>query len=428
MPTVVSLEAMEILDSRGQPTLQVEARLSDGVHAVAGVPSGASTGAHEAVELRDDDPDRYGGRGVLAAVGSVRRQINECLRGTSMTGLDDVLAADRAVRDLDGTDNLSRLGANAAVGVSIALTRAVALSRSVPVWGLVAEHVGGEPRLPVPHFNVVNGGAHASNDLAFQEFMIAPIGSPSFAEALRAGAEVYAALRRSLQARGMDTGLGDEGGFAAAFTRAEDVLTVVVEAIEAAGYRAGREGVAIALDPAANGFHSADGYRLDDGTFTSAELVDRYAEMVRDFPIWSIEDGFAEDDTDGWQRLTAALGDQIQVVGDDAFVTDADRVRRAADDRIGNACLIKPNQCGSVELTLDTVLTCRSVGYAQMVSHRSGETPDAFIADLAVGIGCGQMKSGAPARGERLAKYNRLLEIEHASSLPYGLRDADTRH
>jgi enolase len=431
MPEIKSVQAFEILDSRGHPTLQVSVTLSDGVEASAGVPAGASTGQHEAVELRDAEPDRYSGRGVLAAVGSVRRQINDALRGMKMHRLEDVLEADRIIEKIDGTENLSRLGANAAVGVSMALARAVAVSWGVPLWQvLLQEHSRDRARIPVPHFNVVNGGAHAENPLDFQEFMIAPIGSPSFAEALRAGAEIYASLRGLLSSRGMPTGLGDEGGFAVPTDRPEKVLSLIVQAIEAAGYRAGRDGVAIALDPAANGFCTGENhqYRVAGSVLSSAEMVAWYQELVRAFPIWSIEDGLAEDDTSGWRDMTAALGETIQVVGDDIFVTDAERVRRAVSERIANACLLKPNQAGNLVRTLETVAACSSVRYGQMASHRSGETVDSFIADFAVGIGCGQLKSGAPARGERLSKYNRLLEIEHHARLPYGLVDSDVRN
>lgn len=428
MPTISTFEAFEILDSRGQPTLQVEVTLSNGVHAVAGVPAGASTGRNEAVELRDNEPDRYWGRGVLAAVGSVRRQTNELLAGSKLDHFEDVLVADRRMRDLDGTDNFSRLGANATVGVSLVLARALALSLRRPLWQLLNDYIGGEARIPVPHFNVVNGGAHAANELDFQEFMVAPIGSPSFAEALRAGAEIYAALRNRLSAQGMSTGLGDEGGFAVPLVRPEEVLQLLTDAIEEAGYRPGPDGVAIALDPAANGFRTEDGYRVAGTSYSSSEMVAWYDELAHTYPLWSVEDGLAEDDRAGWQLLTTTCGNALQIVGDDNFVTNADRVREAAEDKIGNACLIKPNQAGNLDLTFEAIRSCREVGYAQMVSHRSGETPDPFIADLAVAIGCGQLKSGAPARGERLAKYNRLLEIEHRSDLPYGLRATDRRH
>ncbi|MGH3744152.1 MAG: phosphopyruvate hydratase [Mycobacteriales bacterium] len=425
MPTIAALEALEILDSRGNPTLQVEIRLSDGVSASAAVPSGASTGRNEAVELRDEEDARYGGRGVLAAVGAVCRQIGDLLVGTGLGELGDVVAADRRMIALDGTPKLSRLGANAVLGVSVAMTRALARSRGVPVWDLLARHLGAEPRLPVPHFNVVNGGAHAANELAFQEFMIAPVGSPSYAEALRSGAEIYHRIRASLSDRGDPVGLGDEGGFAVGLSRPEEVLGLLVEAIDTAGYRADRDGVGIALDPAANGFRTTGGYLPGGERLSSTDMVDWYDELVGRFPIWSLEDGLAEDDWTGWQQLTSRLADRVQVVGDDIFVTDAETVRRAAREHVGTACLVKPNQIGSVAGTLETVDTCRSLGYAQMVSHRSGETTDTFIADLAVGIGCGQIKSGAPARGERLAKYNRLLEIEHRTSLPYGLLRPD---
>lgn len=427
MRSIGHVEAMEVLDSRGQPTLEVTVALSDGVTASAGVPAGASTGAFEMAELRDREPDRYGGRGVLAAVGSVRRQINDRIAGTRFESFDDLVAVDQTMFELDGTKNLSRLGANAVIGVSIALTKALASAQEKQPWELIQHRLGYEPRLPVPHFNVINGGTHADNHLAFQEFMIAPIGSPSFSEALRAGAEIYARLRHRLQQDQMTTGLGDEGGFAPPLRNPRDVLTRIVEAIEAAGYRPGKGGVAIALDPAANGFVDGSEYLIDGHRYSSAGLTDLYSELAGDFPIWSIEDGLAEDDLRGWQEMTAQLGDRVQILGDDVFVSQATRVSQAAIDEVGTACLLKPNQVGSVTAVLETVEMCHRVGFAQMASHRSGETTDTFIADFAVGIGCGQLKSGAPARGERVAKYNRLVAIEHRTGLPYGLRESDAR-
>jgi enolase len=429
MRVISHVEAIEVLDSRGQPTLEVTVSLSDGFRGSSGVPAGASTGAFEVVELRDEEPDRYDGRGVLAAVGSVRRQIHDRIAGMRMVAFEDLEAVDVAMRELDGTEDLSRLGANAVVGVSIALTKALAAAREMEPWQLIQHRLGHDARLPVPHFNVVNGGAHADNALEFQEFMIAPIGSPSFAEALRAGAEIYARLRRRLAAEGSPTGLGDEGGFAPPLRQPRQVLTRLVEAIEEAGYRAAVNGVAIALDPAANGFAggSQGGYIIDGDHVSSLELIDSYDQLAQDFPIWSIEDGMAEDDHAGWQQLTAQLGTAIQVVGDDLFVSQAARVHQGASDSLATACLLKPNQVGTVTAALETVQTCHRVGFAQMASHRSGETSDAFIADFAVGIGCGQLKSGAPARGERVAKYNRLAAIEHRSGLPYGLRESDAR-
>jgi enolase len=427
MRSISHVEAVEVLDSRGQPTLEVTVTLSDGFRATAGVPAGASTGAFEVAELRDGEPDRYGGRGVLAAVGSVHRQINDRIAGTRAVHLDDLAAVDRTMIELDATENLSRLGANAIVGVSIALTKALAKAQEMQPWELLQRRLGHEARLPVPHFNVINGGAHADNDLAFQEFMIAPVGSPSFAEALRAGAEIYTTLRRRLEADGISTALGDEGGFAPPLRQPRKVLTCIVEAIEASGYRAARDGVAIALDPAANGFFDGSGYVVDGIRYSSLELIDLYSELVEEFPIWSIEDGMAEDDRAGWQELTARLR-SIQIVGDDLFVSQAARVHQGASDSLGTACLLKPNQVGTVTDVLETVQMCHRVGFAQMASHRSGETCDPFIADFAVGIGCGQLKSGAPARGERVAKYNRLVAIEHRTGLPYGLRESDVRH
>jgi enolase len=426
MRAISHVEAIEVLDSRGQPTLEVTVHLSDGFRGIAGVPAGASTGAHEVAELRDAEPDRYDGRGVLAAVGSVRRQINDRISGMRVIAFEDLEAVDVAMRELDGTENLSRLGANAVVGVSIALTKALAEAREMEPWQLLQHRLGHEARLPVPHFNVINGGAHADNALDFQEFMIAPIGSPSFAEALRAGAEIYARLRRRLASEGSATGLGDEGGFAPPLRQPRQVLTRLVEAIEEAGYRAATNGVAIALDPAANGFgQGASGYLVDGDHFSSLELIDLYGELARDFPIWSIEDGMAEDDHAGWQEMTAKLRGEVQNVGDDLFVSQASRVHQGASDNLATACLLKPNQVGTVTSALETTQMCHRVGFAQMASHRSGETSDPFIADFAVGIGCGQLKSGAPARGERVAKYNRLVAIEHRAGLPYGLRESD---
>jgi enolase len=431
MSKIVRVDALEILDSRGDPTVQVEVTLADGAVGVAGVPAGASTGQHEARELRDADPERYSGRGVLGAVVNVRDAVNQTLTGRRLARFEDILEADRLVHDLDGTEDFGRIGANVAVGTSMACAQALAVSAGLPLWKLLHEHEsapGWEPRLPVPHFNVVNGGAHASNPLGFQEFMIAPVGSPSFSEAVRAGVEIYTELRRWASARDMKTGVGDEGGLALPLVDPADVLRLLVEAIESAGYRAGRDGVAIALDPAANGFREPGGYRVGREVFSSGELVAWYGEMTREYPIWSIEDGLAEDDLDGWREMTNALSGTAQIVGDDIFVTDAERVKHAEASGIANACLIKPNQAGNLTRTLRAVDVCRAEGYGVMVSHRSGETSDTFIADLSVGIGCGQLKSGAPTRGERVAKYNRLLAIEHKNHLPYGLRGADARH
>jgi len=414
---VSDLSAVEVLDSRGRPTLAVTLVLEDGTRARAGVPSGASTGSREAVELRDGDPDRFGGSGVLTAVANVNGEIAETVRSRrfkDLTDLDETLIA------LDGTPDKGRLGANAIVGVSMAAARAGAAAAGEPLWRALAPD-GVAPRLPVPHFNVVNGGVHARNDLDFQEFMIAPLGAPTLAEAVRAGAEVYAELRRLLAAAGHETGLGDEGGFAPEIDRPEEVLAVLVAAIEGAGYTPGREGVAIALDPASSEFWEDGRYRVAGESLSTDDMIDRYEQMVADFPIWSLEDGLAERDTDGWVRLTGRLGDRIQLVGDDNLVTNPAIIARAVADGAGNAALIKVNQVGTVTETLEAMAVCRRAGWAQMVSHRSGESVDSFIADLAVGTGCGQLKSGAPARGERVAKYNRLLEIGAGGDLSFGL-------
>ncbi|OMH29021.1 phosphopyruvate hydratase [Tersicoccus phoenicis] len=416
--TFTEVSALEILDSRGNPTLQVTVTTGDGGRYRAGVPSGASTGTREAVELRDGDPERYGGKGVTKAAAAVDGEIADALRGQRWTSLPDV---DAALIDLDGTATKSRLGANALVGVSMAVARAFA--GNGPLWQSLQPE-GVLPRLPVPHFNVLNGGVHAPNDLDFQEFMIAPVGAPSLPEALRAGAAVYARLRALLAARGDATGLGDEGGFAPNIALPEDVLRLIVQAITEAGYEPGRDGVAIALDPASSEFSRDGSYHVAGEALSSDDMIARYEQMVTDFPVWSLEDGLAEGDWDGWAKLTTRLGDRVQLVGDDIFVTNPAIITAAVERRIGNSCLIKLNQIGTVTETLEAQRLCRDAGYTQMISHRSGETPDPFIADLAVATGTGQIKAGAPARGERVAKYNRLLEISAAApDLPFGLAD-----
>jgi len=415
--TVTDVKALEVLDSRGRPTVAVTITLSDGIAAHAGVPSGASTGSREAVELRDGDANRFAGGGVLGAVGNVNSEIAEAICGRAFTDLAEL---DNALIELDGTETKSRLGANAIVGVSIAAARAIAITAGLPLWRTLNPSEV-TPRLPVPHFNVVNGGAHAPNDLDFQEFMVAPLGAPTMAEAVRAGAEVYAALRSLLSANGLTTGLGDEGGFAPQIDQPEEVLGLLVHAIEQAGYRTGHDGVAIALDPAANGFYRDGFYCVAGEKMSSVEMIDRYEAIAGAFPVWSLEDGLAEGDWDGWVLLTERLGERLQIVGDDILVTNPAIITEAIARRAGNAALIKVNQIGTVTETLAAMAVCRKAGWAQMVSHRSGETEDSFLADLAVGSGCGQLKSGAPARGERVAKYNRLIEIEAAESLPYGL-------
>ena len=410
------VSALEILDSRGNPTVQVTLVADDGVTYVAGVPSGASTGTREAVELRDGDKARYGGKGVTQAVGHVNDEIADLLMGRSWSSLAEV---DDALIALDGTPTKARLGANAIVGTSMAAARAFAAG--TPLWQSL-QPAGVAPRLPVPHFNVLNGGVHAPNDLDFQEFMVAPVGAPSFPEALRAGAAVYGRLRALLQAQGEATGLGDEGGFAPNIARPEDVLALIVRAITDAGYQTGKAGVAIALDPAASEFYRDGAYHVAGETLTSDDMIARYEAIATDFPVWSLEDGLAEGDWDGWERLTARLGEKIQLVGDDIFVTNPAIITEAIGRKVGNSALIKVNQIGSITETLRAQEICREAGYTQMISHRSGETSDSFIADLAVATGTGQLKTGAPARGERVAKYNRLLEITAAHpELPYGL-------
>jgi len=416
-PNVTAVNAVEILDSRGNPTLAVTITLSDGTTARAGVPSGASTGSREAVELRDGDAARYNGKGVLKAVASVNGEIAEVITGRNFANLAEI---DQTMIDLDGTDNKARLGANAIVGVSIAAARAIALSAGVPLWRSLNPS-GVTPRLPVPHFNVVNGGVHAPNKLDFQEFMVAPLGAPSMAEAVRAGAEVYTALRKLLSGKGFATGLGDEGGFAPEIDEPEEVLALLVTAIEQAGYRPGRDGVAIALDPAASEFFRDGSYHVAGENLSNEDMIERYKKIITDFPVWSIEDGLAEGDWDGWVRLTERLGERIQIVGDDLLVTNPAIIAEAISRKAANSALIKVNQIGSVTETLAAIAMCRQAGWTQMVSHRSGETEDTFIADLVVGSGCGQIKSGAPARGERVAKYNRLIEIEVSEPLAYGL-------
>jgi len=419
---VAHLSALEILDSRGRPTLAVTVRLGDGTTARAGGPSGASTGSREAVERRDGDQARYEGGGVLGAVAAVNTELAGLLRSRSWASLAD---ADQAMADLDDTANKSRLGANATVGVSMALARALAASSGMPLWRWLTPP-GVTPSLPVPHFNVLNGGVHAPNPLDFQEFMIAPVGAPSLPEAIRAGAEVYAALRRELSARQLSTGLGDEGGFAPEIAEPEEALRLLERAITDAGYPAGVGGVSIALDPAASEFRRPDGrYSVAGDLLDSEEMIERLALITRRFPVHLIEDGLGEDDDEGWIALTGSLGDATELVGDDIFCTNPAIITRAIARGIGNAALIKLNQIGTVTETLEAVAICREAGYRQFVSHRSGETDDSFIADLAVGAGCGHLKAGAPARGERVAKYNRLLEIAAVTpGLRYGMPES----
>jgi enolase len=400
--------AREILDSRGNPTLQVAVILDDGSIGEASVPSGASTGAHEAVELRDGDARRYGGKGVMKAVRNVMTEIGEALTGVDAT---DQRTVDRVLLEVDGTPNKSRLGANATLGVSMAVACAAAESVGMPLY----RYLGGPnvSRLPVPMFNILNGGKHAEDSTDFQEFMVMPVGATSFREGLRMGVEVYHALKALLHDRGLSTSVGDEGGFAPSLPGNEEAVQVVLEAIEKAGYKPGEDAV-IALDPASTELFSDGNYVLpkEGRTLTSEEMVEHWASWVAKYPIRSIEDGLAEDDWDGWQALTAKLGDASQIVGDDLLVTNPERIRRGIQARAANSVLVKLNQIGTLTETLEAVDTAHRAGWTAVTSHRSGETEDTFIADLAVATGAGQIKTGAPARGERTAKYNRLLAIE----------------
>ncbi|QDZ15938.1 MULTISPECIES: phosphopyruvate hydratase [Humibacter] len=416
--TIRSVEAEQVLDSRGWPTISVALTLDDGsVHAAA-APAGASTGAFEAVELRDQGVE-YSGRGVLNAVAGVEGEIAAMLTGTAWSSIRDL---DDALRSLDYTSNLSRLGANAVVAVSMAASRAFAHIAGVPLYTWIAGQTGSQPLLPVPHFNVLNGGAHAANDLDFQEFMLAPVGVSSEQAAVRVGSEIYHTLQGAVREKFGTAGLGDEGGFAPALSSPVQALDLLLAAIVEAGYST--EDVKIAIDPAANGFYLGDGsYQVEGRRLDRRQLVDYYDGLLGDYPIWSIEDGFAEDDFEGWQLMYERVHDTTQLVGDDLYVTDPARIRDGAEKRYSNAALIKVNQIGTVSQTFDAIATARENDMACMVSHRSGETMDTFIADLVVGSGVGQIKSGSPARGERVAKYNRLLHIARREpSLRYGLR------
>jgi enolase len=406
--TIADVDALEILDSRGNPTLQVAITLDDGRTCVAGVPSGASTGQYEAKELRDGGK-RYGGRGVAQAVENVRHAIRKALMGQDVTNQTEI---DRTLIELDGTSDKSKLGANAIIGVSMAAARSAATAVGQPLY----RYLGGASarRLPVPMMNVINGGKHAANRLEFQEFMIVPHGAPSFAEALRYGAETFHALKGLLESRGLSTGVGDEGGFAPDLANDEDACGLIVEAIEAAGYVPGQE-IAIALDPASSSFFTEDGYALPSlgpQPRTSAEMIALYQDWIQRFPIVLIEDGLAETDWAGFQAQTQVMGDRIQVMGDDLYVTNPKFIQRGIAEHTTNAVLIKLNQIGTVTETVHAIELCRQAGWRFMVSHRSGETVDPFIADFVVAMDGGQIKSGSLSRGERLAKYNRLLEIE----------------
>jgi enolase len=406
---VASIEAVgarEILDSRGNPTVEVEVALDDGTLARAAVPSGASTGAFEAVERRDGDKKRYLGKGVEQAVDAVIDEIGPKLLGFEAS---EQRLIDAEMLALDGTDNKGSLGANAILGVSLAVARAAADSADLPLF----RYVGGPNAhiLPVPMMNILNGGSHADSNVDIQEFMIAPIGAGSFREAVRWGAEVYHALKKVLHDKGLATGLGDEGGFAPNLPSNRAALDLILEAITAAGYTPGTD-IALALDVAASEFHTDGSYSFEGGTKSAAEMIEYYAELVAAYPLVSIEDPLNEDDWDGWKAITDALGDKVQLVGDDLFVTNPERLKRGIDSNTANALLVKVNQIGSLTETLDAVDMAHRAGYRCMMSHRSGETEDVTIADLAVATNCGQIKTGAPARSERVAKYNQLLRIE----------------
>ena len=403
------VKAMEILDSRGSPTLRVRVGLENGVTGTASVPSGASTGEREAHELRDGDAARYEGKGVRKAVANVNDVIAPALLGQDTRRQTEI---DQTMINLDGTSNKSRLGANAILGVSQAVACAAALAADLPLY----TYLGGEDarRLPVPMVNVLNGGKHADSSLDFQEFMIVPRGAPSFAEALRYAAETFHALKGILKQRGHTTSVGDEGGFSPQLKSNEEACELIVEAIRKAGYEAGKD-IAIALDPAASSFHENGKYRLsrsDQGDKTSTEMTALYREWIRKYPIVSIEDGLAENDWEGFRAHTAALGDKVQIVGDDILVTNTRFISRAIEEKTCNAALIKLNQIGTVTETIEAIQLCRQAGWGYVISHRSGETEDTFIADFAVAMGGGQIKTGSVCRGERIAKYNRLLEIE----------------
>jgi len=408
MIQIVDVSGREILDSRGNPTVEVEVELAAGVVGRAAVPSGASTGEHEAVELRDGDPKRYGGKGVEQAVENVNGPIAEAVRGLAA---DDQRGLDETMIELDGTENKGKLGANAILGVSMAAAKAAALYYEMPLY----RYLGGLRAylLPVPMMNILNGGAHADNNVDIQEFMIMPLGAETFKEALRWGAEVFHALKAVLKGRKLNTAVGDEGGFAPDLASNEEALKVIVEAIKKAGYKPGKQ-ISIAIDSAASGFFKDGKYYLasEKKTLTAAQLVDYYADLADRYPIVSLEDGLAEDDWDGWKLLTEKLDEKIQLVGDDLFVTNTERLLKGIEMDVANSILIKLNQIGTISETIDAIDLARSAGYTAIVSHRSGETEDSTIADFVVGMGTGQIKTGSASRTERICKYNQLLRIE----------------
>ncbi|WP_220208222.1 phosphopyruvate hydratase [Reticulibacter mediterranei] len=408
MTTIEEVTAHEILDSRGNPTVQVEVLLMGGASGVAAVPSGASTGAHEAVELRDGDKSRYGGKGVLKAVENVNKQISEAIVGLDAT---DQALLDEVMIELDGTPNKAKLGANAILGVSLAVAKAAAQAQGQPLY----RYLGGVSArtLPVPMMNILNGGKHADNSTDMQEYMVLPVGASSFREALRMGAEVYQGLKKVLHGKKLNTNVGDEGGFAPSLGSNREALEVIVAAIEAAGYKPGVD-IFLGMDPAATEFYENGKYVLarEGRTLTSSEMVDLYEKWIGEYPIVTIEDGLAEDDWEGWSQLRQRLGSRVQLVGDDLFVTNTARLKRGISERSANSILIKLNQIGSLSETLDAIEMAKRAAFTAVVSHRSGETEDTTIADLVVATNAGQIKTGAPARSERVAKYNRLLVIE----------------
>lgn len=408
MASILEIKAREILDSRGNPTIEVDVLLDDGAFGRAAVPSGASTGAHEAVELRDGDPARYLGKGVLKAVGFAEGEILEALSGMDAS---DQKKIDQALIDLDGTPNKARLGANAILGVSLATAKAVANSAGLPLYrwvGGVDAHI-----LPTPMMNILNGGAHADNPIDIQEFMIAPVGAKTIADAVRMGAEIFHTLKKELSAQGLSTAVGDEGGFAPMIGSADLALGYIMKAIEAAGYKPGDD-VVLALDPAATEFYKNGKYELsgEGKSLSPDEMIGYYADLCARYPIYSIEDGLAEDDWDGWKTMTDEMGSKIQLVGDDLFVTNPERLKRGIDEGISNAILIKLNQIGTLTETLTAVNMAKAAGFGVVISHRSGETEDTTIADLAVATGARQIKTGSLARSDRTAKYNQLIRIE----------------
>ncbi|PXA87071.1 phosphopyruvate hydratase [Nostoc sp. 3335mG] len=408
MTAIIDIHAREILDSRGNPTVEVDVTLEDGSFGRAAVPSGASTGAHEAVEKRDGDKSRYGGKGVKDAVKAVNGKIAKLLADFEA---EDQAEIDAAMIDLDGTENKSKLGANAILGVSLAVAKAAAESRGLPLYryvGGVSAHV-----LPVPMMNIINGGEHADNPIDFQEFMIVPHGADTLADAVRWGAEIFHTLKKGLSDAGLSTGIGDEGGFAPNIGSTNEAIELILKSIEKAGYKPGEQ-VALALDCAATEFYKGGNYVIsgEGKTLSSAGMVDYLADLAARYPIWSIEDGMAEDDWDGWKLLTEKIGDKVQLVGDDLFVTNSKRLATGIEKGIANSILVKVNQIGSLTETLDAVNMAQRARYTAVMSHRSGETEDSTIADLAVATNCGQIKTGSLARSDRLAKYNQLIRIE----------------